>query len=125
MTNAKITTMSEDIVKWIVAEHCEGTRAVESALAAKQQTCLKAKSKYCTNCKRTNHTANECWEEGGGNHANAPTWIKKGDADKKKKTNKDKVYMLKDDSGSKMATTALDHTKLGLANDTTFHSQLT
>ena len=60
----------------------------------------------------------------GGNHANAPAY-KKGDADKKKKTNKDKVYMLKDDSGSKMATTALDHTKLGLANDTTFHCQLT
>ena len=62
---------SEDIIKWIMAEHHEGTKAVESTLAAKQQMCSKGKSKYCTNFKRTNHTANECWEEGGGNHANA------------------------------------------------------
>jgi len=94
MMNPKITTMSEDIIKRIIAEPHEGTKAIESTLAAKQQTCPKAKSKYCTNCKRTNHTSNKCWEEGGGNHENAPAWIKKGDTNKyKKKVNKDKVYM--------------------------------
>jgi len=110
MTNANIMTTSEDIIEWFVTEHLEGMKAIESTLAAKQQMCPKAKSKYCTNCKRTNHTTNECWEEGGGNHASALAWVKK------KKANTDKAYMSKDDSGSKTATTALDPMKLRPAN---------
>jgi len=94
-----------------------GSKAVESALATKQQMCSKPKSKYCTNCKRKNHAANECWEEGGGNHANTLAWIKKGDVDKsKKKTNKDKVYIFKDDRGSEAAATAIDSTEVRWTN---------
>jgi len=100
-----------------VAEHCEGSKAVESALAAKQRMQSKPKSKYCTNCKRTNHATNKCWEEGGRNHANSLAWIKKGDVDKsKKKTNKDKVYISKDDSRSEAATTAIDSTEVRWTN---------
>jgi len=117
MTNAKITTMSKDIIKWIITEHHEGTKAIDSALATKQQMRPKAKTKYCINFKRTNHTSNKCWEEGGGNHANTPAWVKKGNTDKsKKKVNRDKVYMSKDDSGSETAATALDPMKLRPAN---------
>ena len=117
MTNANIMTTSEDIIEWFVTEHLEGMKAIESTLAAKQQMCPKAKSKYCTNCKRTNHTSHKCWEEGGGNNANTPAWVKKGNTNKSKnKVNRDKVYMSKDDSGSEMAATALDPMKLRPAN---------
>ena len=84
MMNAKIMVTSKDIIEQIITEHCKGTRAVETALAAKQHTTPKSKSKYCTNCKRTNQSISKCWEEGGGNHFNAPNWIKKTSSNKSK-----------------------------------------
>jgi len=36
MTNTKIVITSKDIFEWIVMEHCEGTKAIESTLTAKQ-----------------------------------------------------------------------------------------
>jgi len=48
ITNTNIAITSEDIIEQIVTEHHKGTRAVESALAAKQWTHSKSKSKYCT-----------------------------------------------------------------------------
>jgi len=114
MMNTKMTITSEDIIEWIVTKHFKGMRAAESALAAKQWMHPKPKPKHCTNCKRTNHMVSECWEEGGGNHANAPNWIKKNNGDKsKKKKNKDKAYVLKDDSGSETTATALHPIKPG------------
>jgi len=55
-------------------EHHKGARAIESALAAKQCAFPKTQSKYCTNCKRMNHTTSGCWEEGGGNYVNTLNW---------------------------------------------------
>jgi len=114
MKNTKITITSEDIIGQIIAKHCKGKRAIESALFTKQQTHTKSKSKQCTNCKRTNHTVSKWWEEGGGNHMNALNWIRKSDGDKsKKKKGKDKAYMLKEDSGSKTVAATLNPTKPG------------
>jgi len=117
MMNAKIMVTSKDIIEQIITEHCKGTRAVETALAAKQHTTPKSKSKYCMNCKRMNHLISECWEEGSGNHSNAPNWIKKTSGNKsKKKKEKDNAYILKEDSGSETTAFTFNAMKPGYAN---------
>ena len=71
----------------------------------------KDKSKFCTNCKCRNHNAAKCWEEGDGNHANAPHWIKKNAGnigDDKKKGKEANVHATKDDSSSESAAIAYD-----------------
>ena len=116
MTNVKIRVTSEDIIKWIITENHKGMRAMETALVAKQHRPPKSKSKYCTNCKRMNHTINKCWDKGSGNHSNALSWIKKTSGEKlKEKKEKGKAYMLKDDSGSETSAIALNTAKLGHA----------
>ena len=56
MMNMKIMVKYEDIIKQIVTEQHNGTRALETALAVKQCTSPKNKLKYCTICKKMNHT---------------------------------------------------------------------
>ena len=51
MTNTQISVTSNDIIKWIVTEHCEGTKNEENAMLAKQKCTWKDKPKFCTNCK--------------------------------------------------------------------------
>jgi len=64
-----------------------------------------------------NHTINDFWEEGGGNHANAPSWVKKSNRDNsKKRQKKDKAYVSKDDSGSETAPIASNSTSLQQAD---------
>ena len=51
-----------------------------------------------------NHTISECWEEGGGNHANTLNWVKKSSGHKsKKKKEKDRAYVSKESSRSETA----------------------
>ena len=76
MTNGQINVTSNDIIKWIITKHCEGTRNEENAMLAKQKHTWKDKPRFCINCKCKNHNAPECWEEGGGNHVNTPHWVK-------------------------------------------------
>jgi len=65
-----------------------------------------------------NHTISECWEEGGGNHANTPIWVKKSGGDKsKKKKERDKAYLSKDDSGSETAAFVFNTTKPGCTDE--------
>ena len=111
MTNAGMSITSNDIIECIVTEHHEGAKNEEAAMLAKQKRTRKDKSKFCTNCKRRNHNATECWEEGGGNHANAPHWIKKNAGnigDDKKKGKEANVHVTKDDSSSESAAIAYD-----------------
>ena len=48
--------------------------------------------KYCTNCKRTNHTKEECFSKGGGKEGQGPRQLakKKRDQEKKEKDEKEK-----------------------------------
>ena len=67
--------------------------------------------KHCTNCQQKNHSVAECWEQGGGNHANAPDWVKKatnksGNKDKKNKGTK--AHTAKEDSGSELVAMAIN-----------------
>ena len=78
-------------------------------MLAKQKHTKKDKPKFCMNRKRKNHNTPECWEEGSGNHANTPHWVKK-DANNtnedKKKRKGTKAPVAKEDSGSKSAAAA-------------------
>jgi len=64
-----------------------------------------------------NHSINEFWEEGSGNHSNAPNWIKKTSGNKsKKKKEKDKACVSKEDSGSETTAFAFNAAKPGHAD---------
>ena len=111
MTNVGMSITSDDIIERIITEHHKGAKNEEAAMLAKQKHMQKDKSKFCMNCMHRNHNATECWEEGGGNHANAPHWIKKNagnTSDDKKKGKEAKVHATKDNSGSESAAIAYD-----------------
>src|SRR5882724_6119165 len=84
-------------------------------MSAKHKCMQKDKLKFCTNCKCKNHNTPKCWEEGGGNHANVPHWVKWGAdnaSEAKKKRKRTKAHATKEDSGSESAATACRLPKL-------------
>jgi hypothetical protein len=80
MTNSKVQMTSSDIVERIETEHRDKTRIPggESAMTAKSKQSPRSKSKLaCTVCKRQGHSAEKCWDKGGGSEGDAPEWWKK------------------------------------------------
>ena len=55
----------------------------ETALAARQKGSKQKKTKaMCTDCSKTGHTIEKCWEPGGGSEGKALDWFKNAKARK-------------------------------------------
>ena len=74
------------------ARHRESIKNDDTILAARQkQSGSSSRTSKCSNCNRTGHTVERCWEKGGGSAGKAPAWWntmkenqRKGDNSKKK-----------------------------------------
>ena len=71
-----------DIIAWIEMK-AQDTRMRETlskhetALAARQKGSKPKKAKAtCSNCSKTGHTLDKCWEPGEGSEGKAPDWFK-------------------------------------------------
>jgi hypothetical protein len=78
LTTSKSQLTAEDVIKRIEAESREQERTEDSAMAMKAKTTKRKPKAKCNVCQRPGHTAEGCWEEGGGAEGSAPSWWKKG-----------------------------------------------
>ncbi|KIJ40027.1 hypothetical protein M422DRAFT_49350 [Sphaerobolus stellatus SS14] len=72
ITTSNIKLTVKDIVKHIETEARKVKCIEEEAVLAAKTSCKRFEKKVCTNCKRTCHTAEECWAPGGGAEGKGP-----------------------------------------------------
>ena len=113
------TLTSADIIQRLEAEaretrHREQIKNGDTILAAKQKT-RNNKPVKCTNCNKTSHTVEKCWEKGGGSEGKGPEWWKEAKERRRKEKTKERAHAAISDvsdsnSGSESCTILQDLT---------------